>query len=134
MLAVSPAARTAVAQWRGPRGIILLPRPRHLPAPAGTGLRLGRRVALAAAQARLPFRVLIPAHALGPPDEVYMRSIAGGAHAQDDMVALVYCTRASLPRAHHSGVGLLLTETRGFMLGGKFIGPGTTLEFVTIDG
>lgn len=134
VLAVSPAARTAVAQWLGPRGVVFFPRPAHLPAPAGAGLRLGCRVTLGAAQGDLPFRVLIPAHALGAPDEIYVRSIAGGSHTRDDMVALVYRARAGLPRAHNSGVGLLLTETRGFALGGKFIGPGTTLEFVTVDG
>jgi len=134
VLAASPAARTAVAQWLGPRGIVFFSRPARLPAPIGTGLRLGHRVTLATAQARLPFRVLVPAHTLGPPDEVYVRSVAGGAHGRDDMAALVYRARSGLPRAHDTGVGLLLTETGGYTLGGKFIGPDTRLEFVTVDG
>ncbi len=134
VLAVSPAARTAVAQWLGPRGVVILPLPRRLPAPVGTGLRLGRRTTLAAARARLPFRVLIPAR-LGDPDEVYLRSAAGGAggsSGRDDVVALVYRVRPGLLRAPHTGAGLLLTEARGAAMGGKFIGPGTSLEFVTI--
>lgn len=134
VLAVSPDARRAVAQWLGPRGVVILPLPRRLPAPVGAGLHLGRRVTLREARARLPFHVLLPTGPLSDPDEVYVRAVAGGARGHDDMVALVYRARPGLPRAHNTGVGLLLTETRGNALGGKFIGPDTSLEFVTIGG
>ena len=125
-LTVSPAARTAVAQWLGPRGIIFFPLPR-LPAPAGAGLQLGERVPLATAQTRLAFRILTPA-TLGAPDEVYVRRIAG-----DNVIALVYRARPNLPAAAPTNVGALLTEARGTVFA-KFFDPNTQVEPVTVDG
>ncbi len=126
-LAVSPAARTAVAQWLGPRGIILFPLPRRLPAPAGAGLQLGDRVPLTTAQARVAFRILTPT-TLGAPDEVYVRRIAG-----DNVIALVYRARPGLPAAPHTSAGALLTEARGTVFA-KFFDPATRVEYVTVDG
>ncbi len=130
-LAVSPAARTAVAQWLGPRGIILFPLPRRLPAPAGAGLQLGDRVPLATAQARVTFRILTPT-TLGPPDEVYVRRITDGS-AGDAVAALVYRARPGLPAAPHTSVGALLSEARGTVFA-KFFDPTTQMEPVTVDG
>jgi len=126
-LAVSPAARTAVAQWLGPRGIILFPLPRRLPAPAGAGLQLGDRVPLTTARTRVAFRILIPT-TLGAPDAVYVRRIAG-----DNVIALVYRARPGLPAAPHTSVGALLTEARGTVFA-KFFDPATRVEYVTVDG
>jgi len=130
-LTVSPAARTAIAQWLGPRGIILFPLPRRLPAPAGAGLQLGKRVSLATARARVTFRILTPT-TLGAPDEVYVRRIAGGS-AGDAVAALVYRARNGLPAAPHTSVGALLTEARGTVFA-KFFDPNTYMEPVTVDG
>ena len=130
-LAVSPAARMAVAQWLGPRGIIFFPLPRRLPAPIGAKLQLGDRVPLATARARVTFRILTPT-ALGAPDEVYVRRITDGS-ASDTTVSLVYRARPNLPAAPHTSVGALLTEARGIVFA-KFFDPTTRVEPVTVAG
>jgi hypothetical protein len=130
-LAVSPAARMAVAQWLGPRGIVFFPLPRRLPAPIGTGLQLGDRVTLATARARVTFRILTPT-ALGAPDEVYIQRNADGS-AGEAVVALVYRARSGLPAAPHTRVGALLTEARGIVFA-KFFDPTTRVEPVTVAG
>jgi len=130
-LAVSPAARTAVAQWLGPRGIILFPLPQRLPPPAGAGLQLGDRVPLTTARTRVAFRILIPT-TLGAPDAVYVRRITDGS-VSDTVAALVYRARPGLPAAPHTSVGALLTEARGTVFA-KFFDPTTRVEYVTVDG
>ncbi len=94
------AQSEAISRWLGVRGIKILfdraPRARVV-----TDLRLGRQVSLAEVRRAVPFRVLIPA-ALGDPDEIYL--------SDDRRVSLIYKARPDLPRAHETGVGLLVTE------------------------
>jgi hypothetical protein len=132
-LALSPGARHAVAGWLGLRGvkIIEVPSPTPLPPGLGTNLQLGLPVPLAQAQAETKFQILVPA-ALGPPDEVYF----SGRFA-DGKVTLLYRARGDLPEAPTTGVGLLLTEFRAstnqeYLQ--KMLGPGTTIESVTVNG
>jgi hypothetical protein len=132
-LAISPGARHAVAGWLGLRGVkfVQVPSPSPLPTGLGTNLQLGLPVPLAQAQAETKFQILVPA-ALGPPDEVYF----SGRFA-DGKVTLLYRARADLPEAPTTGVGLLLTEFRAttnqeYLQ--KILGPGTTIESVTVNG
>lgn len=158
VLVTSPAARTALAERFGLRGVQI----RHLPqAPAlsspipgerpGAGtpplpssggtappvrreastLGVGDRVTLAEAQARVGFEPVAPA-ALGPPDEVYVSGTPVGGQ-----VALVYRPRADLPAAGASDVGLLLTQFRGDLnvepgVLGKGLAPGTTIQAASV--
>jgi hypothetical protein len=118
VLAASPDARTAVADALGLRGILIsqLPSaPTVTPAP----LQLGERLDLAAAQARVPFRLLQPS-ALGAPTEVYVDPAVGGGQ-----VAFVYRGR------------LLLTQFQAGLEPGFFakgLGPDTRLEQLTVNG
>lgn len=137
LLAASPGARVALARWLGVPGVIIVQQlPSATPAPLGTNLRLGRRLSLAAARARAPFAILLPATpSLGVPDEVYLRTPpAGGA------VTLAYRAHPGLPREATTGLGLLLTEFRGGIQGqtlfGKGLGPGpgAHLDIVDIEG
>jgi hypothetical protein len=136
VLTFSPTSRRAVADFLGLRGVRIhrVPTP---PAasirPLGDGLDLGERVTLAEAQSRVSYRVLVPSVAeLGPPDEVYLRQTALG-----DQVSLVYRARPGVPRAGATGVGLLVTEFRARLNSefiDKFLGPGSTLEAVRVNG
>lgn len=149
-LALFPTARTAIANRLGLPGVVIrylpfvpsptatptpapTPRPTKTPIPIGLRLHLGERMTLAAARARVAYRVLTPTLAsLGPPDEVYLETPPAGGQ-----VALVYHPRPELPEANTTGVGLLLTELRGTVnsgLLGKGIGPGTQLEQVSVSG
>ncbi len=81
----------------------------------------------------MDFPVLTPGlPELGTPDEVYYSPSPPGGQ-----VALVYGARPGLPPAVGTGLGLYLTQFRGainrdFYM--KGIGPGTTLEEVTVNG
>jgi hypothetical protein len=157
-LAISPEARTAVAERLGLRGVLIreVPSlPTSLPAAspaatpstplgvsaspvvptvtpsAGTRLSLGQLLTLDEARARVAFQVQLPA-ALGPPDEVYLLDIPPGGQ-----VALVYYPRPDLPQARTTGVGLLLTAFQGTVSSGAFgkgIPPGTRLDEVRVNG
>lgn len=102
------------------------------PLPTRT-LELGRSVAPARAATLVDFRVVTPlARDLGTPDEAHHRaSPAGGA------LTFVYQPRATAPRSELTRTGLLLTMFRGTAstrFVGKLLGPGTTVQRVTIDG
>jgi hypothetical protein len=143
-LVVSPAACTAVAERLGLRGITITYLPAVPPltqAGASTGLRLGERLTLAEAQARVAYRILLPSlPELGAPDEVYL-----GQPPPDGQVALVYHARPDPAQGAEGGVGLLLTQFRGDLVPGGFgkglapdagkgLGPETRLEAVTVGG
>ena len=111
VLALSPGARKAVAEWFGLRGIEIRQTPASPRAPTrtvGEGLNLGRRVAIPDAERIAGFRVRIP-QALGPPEAAFVRplSVAGSE------VFLVYGSRPGLPESSEAGVGALLSEFRG---------------------
>jgi hypothetical protein len=139
-LAMSPAAREAVAQRLGLRGVAIthvgeLPTPTveptrtatSTPAPPGAALNLGTLSALADARARVSFGLLVPS-ALGDPDAAYF--------VNPREVSLVYAPRATLPRAPQSAsVGLLLTEFHATLdetLFQKGIPPNARLEEVRV--
>lgn len=111
------------------------PSPTPSPTPATVGARylLGQPATLAEARAGASFPVLVPTlPELGPPDEVYVASRPPGG-----MVSFVYRARPGTPAADAAGVRFLLTEFRGDLNPGFFqkgIGPGTTLEQVTVNG
>ena len=130
LLALSPAVRAAILRVFVLPGVRIVIGPAELPParPLGEGLALGRRSSVAEAERALGFEVAVPA-LLGAPDEVYL-----GAGS----VSLAYRERAGLPRAHGTGLGLLLTEFRG-TADEEFIkkvvdaaGPG--VRAVTVDG
>ena len=110
-----PAARTALLDWLGLRGVNIV-RVEHLPVvPASGDLDLGRRVTLADARRRAPW-VLVPADA---PDRAYVNTnLPGG------KVSLLWGTP--------SKVRLLLTEFRGRAYIDKLLEPGTKVEKVEL--
>ena len=144
VLAVSPQARTAVADRLGQRGapieqvprlpsLTVSPSASPLP-PNGAGLDLGQPTTLAQARATLP--LLVPTEAdLGQPDGVYVAPTSLGG-----TVSLVYGSRAALQPAAETGVSLLVLESRlprgGFepAILGKVAGPGTRLEEMSVNG
>lgn len=105
LLALSPAVRAAILRVFVLPGVRIVIGPGDLPParPLGEGLALGRRATVAEAQRALGFEVAVPAP-LGPPDEVYLGT---------ESVSLAYRERPGLPRAHETGLGLLLTQFRG---------------------
>ncbi|MGH2372715.1 MAG: hypothetical protein ACRDIC_04455 [bacterium] len=117
----------AISHWLGVRGIrIVLDQGAH--APVVADLRLGRLVSLAEVRRAVPFRVLIPA-ALGDPDQIYV--------SEERRVSLVYKARPGLPRAHETGVGLLVTEFRAELDPSylkKLASGSTRIEAVTFGG
>lgn len=137
LLAASPSARRAVADFLGLRGLEIELDGRTTsppPLPAGDTLQLGGSVTLAEARAQAGFPLLVPAAAgaLGRPDAVYLdESVAGGA------VSLVYRSRPGFPSAGPSGVGVLLTQFRGFVDEAalrKVVPGGSQVEEVSVSG
>jgi hypothetical protein len=123
VLAISPAARSAVASWFHIAGVQISSQERP-PGPLGRSLSLGRRVSLKEAQRLVRFQILIPHRPdLGPPDEIYVGSPPGSGR-----VALVYRARKGLPRAATTGAGLLIMEAQARYFLGKSI-PGTTMVY-----
>ena len=136
VLALSPAARTTVAEWLGLRGISIeyVPAaPTPAAAPAGIRSFLGERVTLDEARRRVPFRVRTPSlPELGAPDEVYV-----GEPPPGGQVSFIYLPRPGLPAAKETGVGMLLTQFRGSVEPGfakKLAGPDTDVRPVSVDG
>jgi hypothetical protein len=83
---------------------------------------------------QLAWHVFIPT-ALGSPDEVYLQQSPDGPSQGE--VSLVYAARPGIPVSGQTGVSVLVTEARGAVntdFFGKMIGPGTTLEYVTVAG
>jgi len=121
VLAVSPEARAKAAELLGLRGVQIIKVP-EVP---------GGRVTLEEARAQAGFTVRVPA-ALGDPDEVTLEPVAGGAR-----VTLVYRDRPDIPPSSQPGISALVVELGGRLdqnVMGKGIGPGTTLEQLTVNG
>jgi hypothetical protein len=153
VLALSPAARTAVANWLGLRGLrIGVVEPgQTLPVPPtssptsappepgsattlGATLRLGERVSLEAARGRVRFPVLTPSSPeLVAPDEVYVMEPPSGGQ-----VSLVYGPRPGLPAVAETGISVLFTEFGGQIAEGgyfqKVLPRDSKLETVTVNG
>jgi len=129
VLALSPDARSAVASWFHFAGIAIKSGSSP-PGPLGHNLNLGRRLSLADAQKRVPFRILTPTlPGLGTPDEIYVGPPPFGGR-----VSLIYRARRDLPRASTTGAGLLITEVQARFFVGKTVPPGTTVAPVGISG
>lgn len=138
-IAAYPPSRDAIATWINVhtffRTVPHLATPTPLPpGPLGKRLGLGQQTNLPQARAALKWQVLLPA-SLGQPDEVYLQPPPDAPSGGE--VTLVYAARQGLPAAGETGVGVLITEARGAMNAeffGKMIGPGTTIEPVTVAG
>ena len=134
-----PPTRTAIADWVNLHTSInrtnTLPTPSPLPpGPLGSRLGLGNQVTLPAARGAVPWHVLVPG-LLGAPDEVYLQNPPDGPDQGE--VTLVYAARAGIPVSGQTGVSVLVTEARGSVnqnFFGKTVGPGTSIEAVTIGG
>jgi hypothetical protein len=138
LLAFTPS-REAIANWVNVHTIfrqvphLATPSPQP-PGPLGERLGLGGLTTLPDAQSHISWHISIPT-TLGQPDEVYVQPPVD-APAQGE-VTLVYATRPGIPVAGQTGVSVLVTEARGTVdqnFFGKMIGPGTTIEAVTVAG
>jgi hypothetical protein len=139
LLAYTPS-RDAIASWVNLHVLVKVvpaspPKPSPLPpGPLGKRLGLGNQTTLASAQSQVPWHIVIPA-SLGSPDEVYLQPPPAGPSLGE--VSLVYAARPGIPVSGQTGVSVLITEARGAVnkdFFGKMIGPGTTLEEVTVAG
>jgi hypothetical protein len=136
-LLLYPPSREAIAGWINLHTFIrTVPRlatPTPLPpGPLGRRLGLGQQTTLPAARAAVTWQLLLPA-SLGQPDELYLQPHEDAPSGGE--VTLVYAARQGLPAAGETGVGVLITEARGSVNSdffGKMIGPGTTIEPVTV--
>ncbi len=132
--------REAIAGWINLHTIITrvnaLPTPSPRPSgPLGERLGLGQPTTLEDAQKSVTWKILVPA-SLGRPDEVYVQLPADGGPPYGE-VTLVYKSRPGIPTSGQTGVAVLITEANGKVdtnFFGKMLGPGTTLEDVTING
>lgn len=138
LVAYQPS-RDAIADWVNVhvffQRVPVVPTPSPLPAgPLGKRLGLGDQTTLAGSQQKVTWRVTVPSR-LGDPDEVYLQ-LPPSAPAQGE-VTLVYASRPNIPVAGETGVSVLVTEARGSVnknIFGKMLGPGTTIEEVTVAG
>ncbi len=132
-VAAIPSIRHAVLELLGIRGVQIVRTPRIRPLPRAGQLDLGRPITLTRAAGMLRFRAVAPHIAeIGAPDEAYYRPLpAGGA------LSLVYRARPGTPRSPYTHRGLLLTEFLGTdapLFARKFVGPGTSVEPVRVNG
>jgi hypothetical protein len=138
LVAYSPS-RDAIAHWFDLHTqftqVPHLPTPSPLPpGPLGKRLGLGDQTTLPAARAAVSWTILLP-QTLGEPDEVYLQLPPFGPPGGE--VTLVYATRPGIPTAGQTGVAVLVTEARGRAdrnLFDKILGPGTTIEEVSVGG
>jgi hypothetical protein len=99
----------------------------------GSNLGLGVPEDVASAKLRVTFSVFVPTTpALATPDVVYYADLLAGGQ-----VSLVYAPGEGRPPATDSGVSVLITEFPGAMeedLAQKSVGPGTTVEILSVNG
>ena len=128
----NPVTRDAIAHFFHVRGVVVSRQPSPLPSLSPvTPLDLGRQTTLADAQSKVRFKIVVPP-GLGDPDAVYVMSgIPGGE------VSLAYTPRPGIPLVKQTGLGVLITEFRGDLIPdfiAKGVGPGTTMEQVSVQG
>lgn len=102
------------------------------PGVLGSNLGLGTPTTLAGAQSRVRWKVMVPA-SLGRPDAVYIMLPPTGPSGGE--VTLVYAHAPGIAPSAETGVAVLVTEARGTVAQiyfQKTLGPGTTLEQVTV--
>jgi len=130
--AAAPGVRHSVLDWLGLRSVHIERAPKLPALPPGRAagnLGLGTHTTLAAARSHAGFPLLVPARR---PDEVYLAPAPAGKR-----VALAYQPGRGLPRAHETGLGMLITEFRGRQpheLIRKTLPPGTRARAVSIGG
>jgi hypothetical protein len=130
-----PPTRDGIARFLHLRGVIIqhtttLPSPTPSATPTDT-LGPGVVVTLEQARAAANFQVRVPAKPADAPTIRLSRTDS------QPVVSLTYAPTDALPDPHHLGVGLLVTEFRGDLIPeflGKFVGPDTTVEDVSVDG
>jgi hypothetical protein len=131
VFAAAPGVRDAVLDFLGLQGATIERRQQLPTPPPERPLDLGTRMTLDEATERLGFTPLVP-QALGEPDGVYVREGLPGGE-----LSLAYRARPGLPRALSTRLGALVGEFRGDLSPeflGKLVGPGTTVERLTVDG
>lgn len=136
-LVAFPQSRETLAGWLHLHTQIQ--RVQHPPTPSplppgqlGSNLGLGNHVSLDGARSAIGWHLLVPGK-LGTPDEVYLDSLT----VADGEVSLVYASRPDIQPATETGVAVLVTEARGSVNAtyfGKVLGPGTTLEEISVNG
>jgi hypothetical protein len=129
--AVSEDVREAVRDVLGLSGVTIERTELPPPPRAERSLELGERVALDTANRAVAFEPLVP-RALGAPEEVFVRrSVPGGE------LSLVYGPSRRLPPARSTGIGLLISEFRGDLLGDyvrKVVTGASRIERLRIGG
>jgi hypothetical protein len=101
------------------------------PVTPGKSLDLGLRVKQDELRRLVSFKVIVPGPPLGKPDAWFVENIQ-----EERAITLVWGAHAKLPPIRH-GVSILATETPGRVEPGfasKFVGPGTKVESVKING
>jgi hypothetical protein len=130
----SPGLRSAAREFLHLRGIDIFPVP-SVPsvAPSLPVAIPGERTSLDDARRRVHFTVRQPTvPELSAPDVVLLDTTGGA-----ERVTLLYGDRTGLPPTQVPGVSALLVEFRAAVdsaFFGKAVGPGTTLEEVTVNG
>jgi hypothetical protein len=130
----SPGVRSAAGEFFHLRGIDIFPVPSVATVAPTLPVNIpGERVTLDEARRRVHFTVRQPTvPELTAPDAVLLDTTGGA-----ERVTLLYGERAGYPPTQVPGVSALLVEFRGSVdanFFGKTIGPGTTLEEVTVNG
>ena len=137
VLTFSPAARDAVADLLGVRGVDIEVGDEPTWRPGGPGalpesIVAGERASLAAARRRVAFDVAVPEETLiGRPARVFL------SRSPVDRVTFTYAPADDLPRIGDSNVGLLVTQFVGDLerpLLHKLVGEGATVEPVEVNG
>ena len=138
VLSFSPAAREAVADLLGLRGVEIRvtesPPPSASP-PAGplSGfMDVGERVALAEAREAVGFEIRLPTDQLGPPDETYLSDDPEGGR-----VTSFFRSGPGLPRIYETGTGAMVTQFVGALdrnTISKLTAEDTTIERVEVNG
>ena len=134
-----PPSRDAMAGWINLHVLIQRvlqhPTPSPLPpGPLGKRLGLGSPTTLSQARKQVTWDIAAPSQ-LGSPDEVYSQEPPDRPALGE--ITLVYSARPGIPVSGETGVAVLVTEARGTVdenFFGKMIGPGTTLEDVSVGG
>ena len=139
ILSFSPAARNAVADLLGLRGVGVRVTESPLPsAPSPTGplsgfMDVGEQVSVSEARAAVDFEIRLPADPrLGPPDEIYLSDEPRGGR-----VTSFFRAGPGLPEIYESRAGALLTQFTGELdrnTIGKLAADGTTIDRIEVRG
>lgn len=139
ILSFSPAARNAVADLLGLRGVgirVTESPPPSAPAPTGplSGyMDVGEQASLSEARDAVDFEIRLPADPrLGRPDEIYLSDEPEGGR-----ITSFFRAGPRLPRIYETGTGALLTQFRGKLdrnTIGKLAADDTTIDRVEVGG